>query len=145
MSITRIAPPEAAERLENGSVYLDVRSVREFEAGHAPGAINIPLADHGPSGRMEPNPRFLDVVVGALGRDASIITACAMGGRSLRAATMLTQAGFGNVVDMAGGMNGQRNPLGQVVQAGWMQSELPVTTESGEGQTYASILAKLSA
>ncbi len=140
MSITRIPPAEAAERLANGSVYLDVRSVREFAAGHPEGAINIPLLDHNPMGRMAPNPRFLDVVTATLDRNSAIITACAMGGRSVRAAGLLLEAGYTDVVDMLGGMGGQRGPMGDLLQAGWTQSGLPVTTG---GRTYEAVLAQL--
>ena len=40
-----ISPQEAYELMQRDPeiIYLDVRSVPEFEAGHAPGAINIPL------------------------------------------------------------------------------------------------------
>ncbi|WP_420829532.1 rhodanese-like domain-containing protein [Nannocystis pusilla] len=42
---------------EGDLVHIDVRSVPEFEAGHAPNAYNIPLMHMG-AGGMVPNPEF---------------------------------------------------------------------------------------
>ena len=42
-------------------VYVDVRTVEEFEQGHVPAAYNIPIAFKTLSG-MQPNPDFLAVV-----------------------------------------------------------------------------------
>ncbi len=42
-------------------VYVDVRSVQEFEQGHVPGSYNIPILFMTPGG-MQPNPDFLAVV-----------------------------------------------------------------------------------
>lgn len=134
MDITRIEPEVAAERAESGETILDVRSVREFGDGHAEGAINIPLMDHGPGGRMAPNPRFMEVVSARLAKDTPLITMCAKGGRSLKAAQLLASAGYGQVVDMAGGM------LGAPGVPGWAQSGLPVVDD---GESYASVLASI--
>ena len=47
MEIKRITPEQAKELLDSnqGYMYLDVRTVPEFEAGHIPGAIYIPTQD----------------------------------------------------------------------------------------------------
>ena len=58
----RISPEEAAAKMEEGYVYLDVRSVPEFETGHPKGAYNIPLMHAGRSG-MTPNAAFMEEVV----------------------------------------------------------------------------------
>ena len=40
----RISPGEAARLLsEEGAVIVDVRTEGEYQAGHAPGALNLPL------------------------------------------------------------------------------------------------------
>ncbi len=46
IEIKRITPEQAKELLDSnqGYVYLDVRTVPEFEAGHVPGAKNVPGA-----------------------------------------------------------------------------------------------------
>ena len=112
---------QARDLIESGEgyVYLDVRSVPEFEAGHAPGAKNIPLLHRTPMG-MQPNDRFVEVCDRALDKDAKIITACLVGGRSLRAAQILIANGFANVVDMRGGFQGESDRMGRLVYPGWM-------------------------
>jgi rhodanese-related sulfurtransferase len=140
MSLKRISPDEAHELLESGEdyIYLDVRSVPEFEQGHAPGAKNIPLLHRTAMG-MQPNQEFVDVCEQALGKDAKIITACLKGGRSMRAAQVLQANGFTNVVDMRGGFDGESNPMGQIVYPGWARRGLPTTTEAGDDETYEGL------
>ena len=41
--VKRVTPPEASTLLGEGWVYLDVRSIPEFDDGHPPGAANVPL------------------------------------------------------------------------------------------------------
>lgn len=43
-NLTRISPQEASQKLAEGWTYVDVRTVEEFEAGHPPGAVNVPIA-----------------------------------------------------------------------------------------------------
>ena len=114
MNLKRISPEEAKELLDSDEeyVYLDVRSIPEFEAGHAPGARNIPLLHRTPVG-MQPNGDFVNVCEKALGKDAKIITACLKGGRSMKAAQILMANGFSNVVDMRGGFMGEPDPHGR--------------------------------
>ncbi len=140
MDVKRISPEEARELLESGEghVYLDVRSIPEFEAGHAPGAKNIPLLHRTEMG-MQPNPDFVTVCEQALGKDAKIITACLKGGRSLRAAQELQASGFSQVVDMRGGFHGESDSVGVLVYPGWAPRGLPVTTEASEDETYEGL------
>ena len=140
MELKRISPEQARDLIESGEgyVYLDVRSVPEFEAGHAPGAKNIPLLHRTPMG-MQPNERFVEVCDRALGKDAKIITACLVGGRSLRAAQILIANGFANVVDMRGGFRGESDRMGRLVYPGWMPRGLPVTTDATEDETYEGL------
>ncbi len=140
MSLKRISPEEARDLLESGEgyVYLDVRSIPEFEAGHAPGAKNIPLLHRTPAG-MQPNHDFVAVCETALGRDAKIITACLKGGRSMRAAQVLLANGFENVVDMRGGFHGESDMTGALTYPGWAPRGLPVTTDASEDETYESL------
>lgn len=143
MELRRISPEEAQDLLESGKgyIYLDVRSVPEFQAGHAPGAKNIPILHRTPVG-MRPNQDFVAVCEHALGRDARIITACLMGGRSMRAAHVLIANGFKNVVDMRGGFRGETDPMGQLVYPGWAPRGLPVTTEAADDETYDGLSSR---
>src|SRR4051812_20473454 len=108
----RILPKEAAALVEEGWVYLDVRSIPEFEQGHPVGALNVPLL-HFQSGRMTPNPDFQRVVTANLAKDAKIVVGCKAGGRSLQAASLMETAGYTSVVDMRGGFHGERDSFGR--------------------------------
>ena len=94
MPVKRVSPDEALALMqEEGYVYLDVRSVPEFEAGHPEGAYNVPLLDMGPQG-MTPNPAFLQVVQAHFPKDAKLVVGCKAGGRSLSAASLLEANGY---------------------------------------------------
>ncbi|CAL9768982.1 unnamed protein product [Musa acuminata subsp. burmannicoides] len=102
----------AHELLQAGHHYLDVRTVDEFNAGHATGAINIPYVLKVGSG-MTRNPNFLVEVSSVFGKDDEIIIGCRSGKRSLMAAAELTSAGFTGITDIAGGYSA------------WVQNRLP--------------------
>lgn len=140
MELKRISPDEAKELLDadEGYIYVDVRSIPEFEAGHAPGAKNIPIMHRTDMG-MAPNQQFVEVCESALGKDAKIITACLKGGRSMKAAQILMAHGFTSVVDMRGGFSGEPDPMGGSGYPGWQPRGLPVTTESAEDETYEAL------
>src|SRR5687767_13784376 len=50
----RVLPEEAEKLIAEGYTYVDVRSVPEFEQGHVPGALNVPLL-HSAAGGMQEN------------------------------------------------------------------------------------------
>jgi hydroxyacylglutathione hydrolase len=74
---------------------LDVRTPREWRAGHLPGSINIPVGE-------------LAARIGELPEDAPIATICEGGYRSSLAASLLAREGVPNVVNVAGGMAAHR-------------------------------------
>jgi rhodanese-related sulfurtransferase len=139
--VKRIGPQEAFESIQAGYTYVDVRSEPEFGAGHAAGAVNVPIAHMG-GGGMTPNPDFVRVMEAAFAKDAKIIVGCKAGGRSLRAAQALLAAGFTDVLDQRAGWAGARDAFGQVSEPGWLRAGLP--TEAGEpsGRTYADMRKK---
>jgi rhodanese-related sulfurtransferase len=139
--VKRVTPPEAAGLLEEGWVYLDVRSIPEFEEGHPAGAANVPLL-HFQNGRMAPNPDFEAVVAANFPKDTKLVVGCKAGGRSLRAAAMLEAAGYTNVIDMQGGFHGERDGLGRLACAGWAESSLPVEATAPADKTYAALSKK---
>ncbi|MEE9231379.1 MAG: rhodanese-like domain-containing protein [Acidobacteriota bacterium] len=147
MPVKQISPLEAKKLLDSadGTVYIDVRSTVEFEQGHVPDALNIPLLDLDPSSnQMVPNPDFLSVVEAVLPKDRRIICGCAAGGRSNRAAEIMTQAGYQDIQNMAGGFSGARDPMGRLVAEGWCDLNLPVSTDSNETTSYASLAQRRS-
>jgi rhodanese-related sulfurtransferase len=95
----RITAPAAAELTDNA--ILDVRSVKEWEAGHIEGSMIIPL------NRLEQR-------IAEVPRDADLVVHCQGGYRSSIATSILQKHGYTNVLDMVGGYKA------------WVQSKLPV-------------------
>jgi len=126
--------------LGDGYIYVDVRSVPEFDAGHPVGAYNLPLLDSSPYG-MQPNADFMRVFAASFPKDAKLVLGCRSGGRSLRAAHMLLAEGYGDVVDQRAGYVGAGGPFGQMVEAGWQPEGLPVAQEPEQGRSYAALKA----
>jgi rhodanese-related sulfurtransferase len=135
MSIRRVPPDEAAALLAEGWVYVDVRSIPEFEQGHPRGAYNVPF-QHRQGSQMLPNPDFLRVFASTFGKDERVVVGCGSGGRSLRAAESLAAAGFTNLVDMRGGFGGD------AATKGWRAQGLPTETATEPGKSYAELAAK---
>jgi rhodanese-related sulfurtransferase len=135
--MTRRVTPEEAKGLidKEGWVYVDVRSVGEFDAGHATGAYNVPLNLAGPAGPA-PNVKFMAAMEKVFPRDAKLIVACQAGGRSARAAAQLEAAGFTNVADLSAGFEGRNEP-------GWRRMNLPVSQDSEPDKTWDGIEARL--
>ena len=43
MSFANVSVREARDKQREGYIYVDVRSIPEFEQGHPEGAVNVPL------------------------------------------------------------------------------------------------------
>jgi rhodanese-related sulfurtransferase len=72
---------EARQMIDAGAQLVDVRADHEWEAGHLPGAVHIPLAD-------------LPTRVGEIDKDRPVILYCRGGNRSTMATTALAEAGY---------------------------------------------------
>jgi hydroxyacylglutathione hydrolase len=92
--VTQISVDELRER-GSALTVIDVRSEREWNAGHVAGAIHIPIGD-------------VSARTGGLSKDMPIATLCEGGYRSMLAASILMRAGFSNVLNVAGGMGAYR-------------------------------------
>lgn len=135
MAVRRVTPQEAKALMDEGYVYVDVRSIPEFEKGHPAGAYNVPLLNMGPTG-MSPNPDFAAVMEKNFPKDARLVVGCKMGGRSAQASQVLESLGYTAVVDQKGGYEGQPgNP-------GWVPAGLPVSSQPGPDRTYETLRAK---
>jgi rhodanese-related sulfurtransferase len=129
MSVKIIGAEQAKQILDSDSnvVYIDVRTEQEFQNGHVPKSINIPVVWPDPSTRqMKPNPDFVRTVSAQFTKDRKIILGCQAGGRSQFAAELLVQDGFQDVTNMQGGFGGARDPMGRVIAPGWAQLGFPV-------------------
>ncbi len=130
MGVKRIDAERAAELLDTnqGYVFLDVRMEHEFVEGHVPEAKNIPVMIKGPGGvGIQMNPTFVETVGNQYASDSRIILGCQKGGRSNKAAELLSEAGYTNLHDMRGGLVGETDPLGNVTFPGWASRGLPVS------------------
>lgn len=85
------APETTVHDVADDAVLLDVREPDEWQAGHAPGAVHVPLGDV-PT-RLADLPETAE----------PLPVICRSGGRSGRAVEWLQQNGF-DVVNVAGGM-----------------------------------------
>lgn len=72
------------DTLLSSAQIIDVRTAGEYNGGHIPTSINIPLAE-------------LQAKMGELDRTKPIITCCAAGLRSETAKDLLLEAGFKEV------------------------------------------------
>jgi rhodanese-related sulfurtransferase len=136
-TVPRISPEEAASLLEEGFVYVDVRSEPEFEKGHPPGALNVPFMHKGPGG-LQPNPEFASVMQAAFARDARLIIGCQSGGRSQKAVRVLTDAGYTALRELRTGWEGARDAFGRP-DPGWIKKGLPTEDGLPPGQSYADV------
>lgn len=108
---SRITAAQASRRVASGeAVLLDVREPAEWNAGHAPGAVHLPL------GRLASGAKL---PAGA--RNKPVVVVCRSGNRSRTAAEILTGRGV-EAVDVTGGMKA------------WAREGLPVAcTDGGPG------------
>jgi rhodanese-related sulfurtransferase len=144
MPIQQTTPEEAYTLLRQGYRYIDVRTEPEFADGHPAFAVNIPVAVPDPRTRqMVINPEFLSVVEAHFAKDTKIILGCQSGGRSQRAAELLAQAGYAQVVNMQGGFGGLRDQTGRTVVPGWNECGLPICKDCSPNDTYATLRGRI--
>ena len=93
MAINEISANELTSFVGNGSLVVDVREPDEYESGHIPGAILVPL-----STVLSNTSEFQS--------DETVYVVCRSGGRSMQACEMLHEVGISNVVNVAGGTMG---------------------------------------
>lgn len=90
-TVAKLDVAALAPRLARDEVTLiDVRNLTEFEAGHLPGALHIPVG-------------YLPERLAEIPRDKPVVLQCQSGGRSAIAASVLQRLGVTDVVDLVGG------------------------------------------
>jgi rhodanese-related sulfurtransferase len=136
-------PKAAKERLDQGGwIYLDVRSVEEFDEGHVPDSYNIPLLFRDPAAGMVPNPEFVAAVKRHFAADAKLVLGCKSGGRSQRACELLSGEGYKKLVNMDGGMHGKVDALGRPIP-GWIACGFPAPAKSEAARTWKVLRAAI--
>lgn len=87
-----VSPEQVALLLDRGEiVVIDVREEWEYEKGHIPGALLLPLGS-------------LKDRMGEIPEEGPVVLVCRSGNRSAQAFRFLRQQGFTNIHNMAGGM-----------------------------------------
>lgn len=107
--VLELSASEAFSSLQSGAVLLDVREEKEWLAGHAPGAVHLPLGE-------------VAARLSELGKSEPVLVICRSGRRSALAVEMLCAAGF-DAYNCAGGMQA------------WQQAGGAVLTPSGQPGT----------
>lgn len=73
-----------------GAALLDVRTSQEYQEGHIPGSINIPLQSLSTADQIP------------AGKDAPLFVYCYSGARSAQAVRLLTGMGYTNTKNIGG-------------------------------------------
>lgn len=89
--VKSISAGEYMKMRDSAHTLVDVRSVGEWDSGHAPKALHIPLGDIARRKNEIP-------------QDKPVVVICASGARSASAATLLARAGYKPVYNFSGGM-----------------------------------------
>jgi rhodanese-related sulfurtransferase len=95
-----VSAQRAVELVREGVAMLDVRERSEWNSGHAPQALHVPLSD-------------IAKAPGRLPRNRPVVVVCASGMRSRTAAKHLRDQGF-DAASISGGMAAWRNAGGSV-------------------------------
>ncbi|WP_192808161.1 rhodanese-like domain-containing protein [Hoyosella subflava] len=89
-SVPSVPIGDLPEEFSESVVLLDVREPDEWDQGHAPGALHIPLED-------------VPARVDEVDPDAELFVICRSGGRSFRVIQWLNQIGY-EATNVSGGM-----------------------------------------
>ena len=101
---SRVAAPELTQEISSKETSLTVVDVREpelFQAGHIPGAINMPY----PAAKKD--------ILTALKPDQNIVFVCHGGPMGAELAAILAAKGYPNVRNLQGGMRSWSGALEQ--------------------------------
>ncbi|WP_238009248.1 rhodanese-like domain-containing protein [Dactylosporangium sp. AC04546] len=84
-------PAIAVADVKNDAYLLDVREDDEWTAGHAPGAVHMPM--------MQIPARIAEIPA-----DRDVVVVCRVGGRSAQVVAFLQQNGLERTINLNGGM-----------------------------------------
>jgi rhodanese-related sulfurtransferase len=90
LGIKQISPRDLDRK--KGMVLLDVSPDKEYEQGHIPGAVHVPLSDIGDK-------------VKKLKKDKALVVYCRNGNQSIWAIKRLMGMGYSNLYNLRGGYN----------------------------------------
>lgn len=97
---TTISADDVQQRLASGNpvFLLDVRTPGEYDSGHIPGAVLIPVQE-------------LESRLSEVPKEGTVVAYCLTGSRSAEAAGILAGAGYEDVFNMAQGIQAWRGQI----------------------------------
>jgi rhodanese-related sulfurtransferase len=101
-------PDVSTAQLPADVQLIDVREDDEWQAGHAPGAVHLPM--------MQVPERLADIPT-----EGNVVIVCRSGHRSAEVVRYLIGQGYDNVRNLADGM------------FGWVAAGRPLVSEDGDG------------
>jgi rhodanese-related sulfurtransferase len=101
-------PDVSTAQLPADAHLIDVREDDEWRAGHAPGAVHLPM--------MQVPERIADIPT-----EGNVVIVCRSGHRSAEVVRYLIGQGYDNVRNLADGM------------FGWVAAGRPLVSEDGDG------------
>ncbi|MBK8304634.1 MAG: rhodanese-like domain-containing protein [Chloracidobacterium sp.] len=111
--IKEVSPTEAQAAVSKAySQFIDVRTAEEYAGGHAARAVNVPLDT-------------ISSKLDTLEKNEPVYLICQTGNRSKKAAAILKESGFNNVLNVTGGT------------VAWQAAGLPMETKSPHGAPTA--------
>ncbi len=88
LGIKQLTPRELDQK--KGMMLIDVRSTKEYQKGHIPGAVHVPLADIGDK-------------IKKVKKDKELVVYCRTGNQSIWAIKRLMGMGYKNLFNLKGG------------------------------------------
>jgi rhodanese-related sulfurtransferase len=101
-------PDVTTAQLPAGAILIDVREDDEWQAGHAPDAVHLPM--------MQVPERLAEIPA-----QGDVVIVCRSGHRSAEVVRYLIAQGYDNVRNLAEGM------------FGWVAAGRPLVSEDGDG------------
>lgn len=89
--IVNVGPAEVKSAIQGGAQVVDVRTAGEFQMGHIPGALNVPVDQVGAR-------------AAAWDREKTYVVYCATGSRSATAVEEMRALGFKNIKHFSAGI-----------------------------------------
>jgi rhodanese-related sulfurtransferase len=90
LGIRQISPKELDQK--KGMMILDISTDKEYERGHIPGSVHVPLSDIGTK-------------IKKIKKDKEMVVYCQNGNRSIWAIKRLMGMGYKNLTNLKGGYN----------------------------------------
>ncbi|MCO4761069.1 MAG: rhodanese-like domain-containing protein [Myxococcales bacterium] len=124
-----------ADMLQGVALYVDIRTLSEFAAGHPPGALHVPLYEDR-AGKRVLQHNFISTLKALRDRTPHttvLVLACRTGARSKQACALIAAYKLTNIIEFPGGWTGQVDAWGRRTAPGWRDASLPVADDKSTG------------